>query len=172
MNKEKIAWDSLDADDQKAFRAFVRSRRGKRMAQLPVTSSEEAARELFDRWPRVLQEKQEVMVAMFLDNSGRVVAHCELSRGHKTGTILHPRMVMERMFRYPTATSMILAHNHLSGAMEPSDQDMDMTRKMQGVCDLMGVQILDHLIVGRSSVGTPAIRSVMDYMKEKGRELR
>lgn len=168
MSEKKILWESLDVEDQKAFLAFSKSRRAKRMRGLPVTSSQDAAREVFDRWPRVLQEKQEVMVAMYLDNSNRVVAFEELARGHKSGVPLHPRMVLERMLKRKTATGVILVHNHLSGDMEPSEQDVNVTRKIMAVCEIMGVNMLDHLIVGRSSAGTPSIRSILDYMQEKG----
>jgi len=166
--KPKVEWDSLSADDQKAFIAYMRSRHGKRMASLPVTNTEEAARELFDRWPRALQERQEVAVAMFLDEANRVISFCELARGYKTGVSMNPRMILEKLLKHNAATKIILAHNHLSGDPEPSEQDVRVTRKLLGTFELVGVLLMDHLVVGRSECGTPTVRSVIDYMNRKG----
>lgn len=62
-------------------------------------------------------------------------------------TIAHPREVFHYAVRY-SAARLVLAHNHPSGNVLPSKQDMRLTRRIQECGEMMGIEVLDHLIIG------------------------
>lgn len=69
--------------------------------------------------------------------------------GTLTQTSVYPREIVRRALHY-NAASVIFAHNHPSGATEPSSADMDLTAKLRDVLSLVDVRVLDHFIVGRA----------------------
>jgi DNA repair protein RadC len=71
-----------------------------------------------------------------------------LSVGSLTASIVHPRDVCGRIIR-DAASAIIFVHNHPSGDPTPSAEDLDITRRLRQVGDLLGVRVLDHIIVGR-----------------------
>ena len=93
----------------------------------------------------------EVFVVVFLDAQHRVLDAVEMFRGSLTQTSVYPReVVIEALARQ--AASVILAHNHPSGHVEPSLADRVLTRTLQSALALVDVQVLDHLVVTRLSV--------------------
>jgi DNA repair protein RadC len=73
-----------------------------------------------------------------------------LERKHCTGrakSIVHPREVINPAIRY-SAASIIFLHNHPSGDPEPSLDDIEITRRLCKSCDIVGINVLDHIIIG------------------------
>ncbi|MDB5186431.1 MAG: hypothetical protein JWL85_954, partial [Candidatus Saccharibacteria bacterium] len=70
-----------------------------------------------------------------------------ISVGGLTANILHPREVFQPAIEY-AAAAIIIAHNHPSGNVEPTEADIDVTKQLVEAGKLMGIDILDHLIVG------------------------
>lgn len=94
----------------------------------------------------------EVFVVLFLDTQNRLIAQEELFRGTLSQTSVHPREVVKQALRY-NAGAVILAHNHPSGAAEPSRADELLTRALKSALELVDVRVLDHIIVaGPASV--------------------
>lgn len=93
--------------------------------------------------------EHEVFAVVFLDPQNRVIEIAELFRGTLTQTAVYPReVVIEALKR--NAAGVILAHNHPSGAPEPSAADRMLTDALKRALALVDVQVLDHFIVTRS----------------------
>lgn len=69
------------------------------------------------------------------------------SVGSLNSSIAHPRELLKSGI-LSNAAGMILAHNHTSGKLLPSEEDVQLTHRMQQVCKLVGIPLLDHVIVG------------------------
>ena len=92
-------------------------------------------------------ETEEVHVA-FLDSQKRVISHDVLCKGSVNGVGLCFRELF-RMAVKVNASSVILAHNHPGGDPSPSDEDVETTRKLQKTGDLIGINVIDHIVIGR-----------------------
>jgi DNA repair protein RadC len=89
----------------------------------------------------------EVFCCLFLDNRHRLIAFEELFRGTIDGASVHPREVIRQTLLH-NAASVIVAHNHPSGVLEPSQADEYVTRRLRDALALVDVRVLDHFIVG------------------------
>lgn len=89
----------------------------------------------------------EVFCGLFLDNRHRLLAFEEIFRGTIDGASVHPREIV-RLTLLHGAASVIVAHNHPSGVVEPSQADEGVTRRLRQALALIDVRLLDHLIVG------------------------
>jgi DNA repair protein RadC len=91
--------------------------------------------------------KREQFRGLYLDNRQRLVADEIISIGTLTSAILHPREVFRPALTH-RAVSVILVHNHPSGKSEPSVEDIEMTRQIYEAGRILGIELLDHVIVG------------------------
>jgi DNA repair protein RadC len=89
----------------------------------------------------------EVFCCLFLDNRHRLLAFEEVFRGTTDGASVHPREVVRQALLHNAAT-VIIAHNHPSGVVEPSQADEGVTRRVRQALALLDIRLLDHLIVG------------------------
>lgn len=102
----------------------------------------------------------EIFAVVFLDARNRVIEIAELFRGTLTQTSVYPReVVIESLKR--NAAAVILAHNHPSGAIEPSGADEMLTRTLQQALALVDVRVLDHFIVTPHAVLSFAERGLI-----------
>ena len=90
---------------------------------------------------------QELFVALGVDVRNRLVIDVEVARGVLTGVEVHPREVFRPLIR-AAAAGVILVHNHPSGDPAPSLEDLDLTRRLRDVGQLIGIPVIDHIIVG------------------------
>ncbi len=90
---------------------------------------------------------REVFVAVFLDPQNAVIDLEELFMGTANVTAVYPREVMRRAL-LKNATSLIFAHNHPSGSLEPSLADKEITEKLVRAAGVLDIQVLDHIIIG------------------------
>jgi len=102
----------------------------------------------------------EIFAVLFLTNRHRVIAFTEMFRGTIDGASVHPREVVKEVLRH-NAAAVILAHNHPSGASEPSRADEAITRRLTEALALVDVRVLDHLIVGGSEITSLAERGLL-----------
>jgi len=89
----------------------------------------------------------EVFACLFLDNRHRVLAYEELFQGTVDSATVHPREVLKAAIR-TNAAAVVLAHNHPSGIAEPSQADIEITKKLKKILAVVDVRVLDHIIVG------------------------
>lgn len=92
-------------------------------------------------------EPSEVFGILCLTTKHGVIAYHEVSRGALDATLVHPREVFKAAI-LANAAAIILAHNHPSGDPTPSPDDEALTRRLVDAGELLGIQILDHVIVG------------------------
>lgn len=89
----------------------------------------------------------EVFACLFLDNQHRLIHFEELFRGTIDGASVYPREIVKQALEH-NAAAVILAHNHPSGIAEPSQADLQITRRIQSALQLVDIRVLDHIIVG------------------------
>lgn len=86
---------------------------------------------------------------LFLDRKNTLIADEEQARGTVDHVPVYPREIAKRALEL-NASALILVHNHPSGDPTPSQSDIDMTEKILGACDALGLTLHDHLIIGKS----------------------
>jgi DNA repair protein RadC len=94
-------------------------------------------------------EPREHFYAVHLDNKHRKLRDVLVSLGSLTASIVHPRDVFHQIVRCPGVAAVIFCHNHPSGDPSPSKEDIEITRRLREVGDIMGVRVLDHIIIGK-----------------------
>lgn len=90
---------------------------------------------------------KEVLSVIFLDSSHAIIDTEVLAEGTVNVNTVYPREIMKRALEQ-NAAALILAHNHPSGSLAPSPQDIHLTRNLALLCSMMQVTMLDHFIVG------------------------
>ena len=95
-------------------------------------------------------KKQEHLVALYLNTQNQIIHQQTIFIGSATRSIAEPREILHYAVKH-MATSLILVHNHPSGAVAPSRNDDHVTKLVKEACELMGIVLLDHLIVSHSS---------------------
>ncbi len=168
----------LESGPQASALAFIRSASVEEMTRLPGIGRVKAlqlkaAAELglrISRGDRTLEQKkiqspqdlfpflqcqlgdlpQEQLLAVLLDTRNRIIRLSPIGSGGLNGAVLYPRDLFREAIR-ANAASVILVHNHPSGDPEPSKEDIDTSRRLCELGQLMGVRVLDHLIVSRKA---------------------
>jgi len=107
---------------------------------------------------RVAGLPQEVFLVIGLDAKNVVLDEVEVARGTLTGVDVHPRDVFRPLIRM-SAAGAIVAHNHPSGDPRPSTEDIDLTRRLRQVGDVIGIPLIDHIVLG--SAGWTSIAELL-----------
>jgi DNA repair protein RadC len=94
----------------------------------------------------IRKARKEHLVALYVDAQNRLIAKETVSVGSLNTTRTHPREVLQPAIVH-SALAFILAHNHPSGSLDPSRDDVEFTRTMARAGELMGISLYDHLIV-------------------------
>lgn len=110
-----------------------------------IMSSERLARKMM---LELSDQKQEHLVAIYLDTQNRIIEQRTIFIGSVRRSISEPREILYYACKN-MATSVIIIHNHPSGSPAPSENDLRFTEKMKRACDDIGIVCLDHIIVGK-----------------------
>jgi DNA repair protein RadC len=97
---------------------------------------------------RLAAETAEHFFAILLDNKHRKMRDVLVSKGSLTASIVHPRDIFLQVIRY-AAAAVVFVHNHPSGDPTPSKEDLEITRRLREVGDVIGVRVLDHVVIGQ-----------------------
>lgn len=112
-----------------------------------ITNPETAVKivnEVFD-----LENKaEEEMVMMTLDTKNKATGLFRISKGTISASMVHPREIFKRAMLH-NANSIMLFHNHPSGDLDPSQEDIDTTNRLADSGTLLGIKLLDHIIISR-----------------------
>ena len=100
--------------------------------------------------PRIGKEDREHFVAVLLSSRNTVIGIETVSVGSLNASIVHPREVFKPAIVH-SASAIALAHNHPSGDVTPSEEDLAITRRLRDAGRLLGIDLLDHVIVGDRS---------------------
>lgn len=112
-----------------------------------ITSTKEAGT-LFMAEMRDLQ--QEHVVALYLNTKNEIIKKKTIFIGSLNSSVAHPREIFREAVRF-SAARIILAHNHPSGNPDPSEADLVFTKRMVECGDMMGIELLDHFIIGNKT---------------------
>ena len=129
-------------------RAFTLLDRHLRETGVAVTSTQAAS-----DWLKLKMaglEREEFMV-MYLNQQNQLIAYETLFAGSISSTEVHPREVVKRAL-YFNAAAVILAHNHPSGNIIPSQADKTITQRLVKALHLVDIRVPDHLIVGGTQI--------------------
>jgi DNA repair protein RadC len=92
-------------------------------------------------------KKKEYFMTVLLDTRAQVIKICETSVGSLDTSIVHPREVFKEAIS-ASAASVIFVHNHPSGDVSASEQDIGLTKRLVEAGQIIGIDVLDHIIVG------------------------
>lgn len=87
---------------------------------------------------------------LYLNNSNKIIEKFQISKGGITGTLVDVRITLRKALEVG-AVSIILAHNHPSGNLNPSEADKQLTKKLKSASESLDIKVLDHLIVTEKS---------------------
>jgi len=87
---------------------------------------------------------------LLLDTKNRIIAEELVSVGILDASIIHPREVFKSAIK-ASSNSVILVHNHPSGDCTPSKEDEEVTKILENAGDLLGINVLDHIIIGKDN---------------------
>lgn len=126
-----------------AVREIVLSYKHKRGAVYPKIR---AASDVAKLLPKLLTTPtKEHFIALYLDGEHKIVSHSIVSIGTVSQALVHPREVFQPAIA-AGACSVIVAHNHPSGSLEPSQQDRNVTKALKSAAEVLSVKLLDHVI--------------------------
>ena len=121
-----------------------RRRRGEEALEKKKITSSASVFELMQ--PLIGELQHEEFWIIYLNNANKVIQKMQLSKGGITGTLVDVRLVLKSALEFG-ATGLILAHNHPSGALKPSEADKQITNKLKVAAESLDLKVLDHLIV-------------------------
>ena len=107
----------------------------------------------------IKDKSKEYFLCLYLNARNQVIHKEVISIGSLSASIVHPREVLFPAINY-SAASIILSHNHPSGDVSPSEEDIELTRRLTKAGEIMGIEILDHLVI-----------SPTDFLSMKEQEL-
>lgn len=113
----------------------------------PVIDSPEKAVELL---ADIRDKRQEYFVCLTLDGANRLIAKRVVTIGTLTASLVHPREVFADAIA-DRAASIIVAHNHPSGSLRPSQADIVTTDRLKSAGELLGVPLINHLLITKQS---------------------
>ena len=94
--------------------------------------------------------EQEVFRVVFLNTKNAIIGQKDIFKGTLDSSIVHPREIFKEAVKI-SSSNIIISHNHPSGNPEPSKQDINITLRLKECGKLMGIELLDHIIVGNDS---------------------
>lgn len=111
-----------------------------------ISTSHDVKNVFMNSWDLSRLELQEQFKVLFVNRANRVLGIFELSSGGTAGTVADPKLIFIAALRVG-AHGILMAHNHPSGNLQPSQSDIDLTRKVKEAGKLLDIQLMDHLIL-------------------------
>ena len=109
------------------------------------------SKKIYERFKSLFwNQKQELFYVLYLDTNKRLISSELLFKGTLDSSTVHPREIFKCAVKY-SAASIILMHNHPSGSLEPSINDIDFTDTIKTLGKMMGIKIIDHIIFTNES---------------------
>lgn len=100
--------------------------------------------------PQYRDQRHESFLAIYLNNKNQLICDCELFSGTVDRTAVYPREIVRKAIE-TDATRLIVLHNHPSGSLSPSSQDIKITKELDKALELLDITLLDHIIIAGDS---------------------
>ena len=97
------------------------------------------------------QKEREHFSVLFLDTQNRLIKYQVMFMGTIDSATISPREIVKMALKL-NARSLIVAHNHPSGIATPSQQDINLTRKLVAALELVDIKLLDHMVIGHNNI--------------------
>ena len=110
----------------------------------------EHAKDIFNQVLNMDCQAEEVFAIISLDIKNQITGVFEVSRGNISGSLVTPREVFKRAI-LANSVAIIMGHNHPSGICSPSSDDIKVTKKLMESGKILGIEVLDHVIVGSNN---------------------
>ena len=110
-----------------------------------IKSSNDAYQELL---AELSDKPYEEFYILLLNRANEVIAKINVSKGGTTGTVVDGKIILKHAIETPRCCGLILAHNHPSGNLNPSEADIKITNNLKTAASLIDLHLLDHIIVG------------------------
>ncbi|MBP6856549.1 MAG: DNA repair protein RadC [Candidatus Pacebacteria bacterium] len=123
---------------------------GKRMLKGKKTSIILTPKDVWERMEDIRGSKKEHFVVFYLDSRNQEINREIISVGTLNESLVHPREVFEGAIKH-NAAGIILAHNHPSGDTEPSEADIEITKKLIHAGKILDIKIISHIVVTNNS---------------------
>ena len=146
-------WERYFNNQTKAIRMQVVCEFVKRCRQRPplvlgqVGSSQMIGNHLIEK---LKFNRQEVLYGVLLDTKNQIIHEKKIFKGTLDSATVHPREIFQLAIQF-TAARIIIAHNHPSGKPEPSKNDQLLTDRLVKCGELLGIELLDHIIIGKNN---------------------
>ena len=133
-----------------AFELGKRLIREEAEKKISVRSPEEVVNYVISWYSPYLRDaKKEFFYVILVDTKNHPLCNLEISKGGTNTSIVEPKeIIKEASIR--SASGIILVHNHPSGDPYPSDQDVNITNRIKKACEIVGIRLLDHVIIGKN----------------------
>lgn len=118
--------------------------KGSELTQVKISKPSDVAELVLDEL-RML--RQEVLILITLDTKNKVISKKEIFKGGLNSSLVHPREIFREAVK-DSAAAIIICHNHPSGDPTPSRDDINITTRLKECGKMMGIELLDHLIIG------------------------
>jgi len=105
-----------------------------------------SAKDIYEELREYRDKKQEYFLALYLDGANHLISKNIITIGTLNQSLIHPREVFALAMEYRCA-SVIIAHNHPSGSLSPSKEDIQVTKRLRESADILGIELLDHVII-------------------------
>ncbi|MDY3250549.1 MAG: DNA repair protein RadC, partial [Candidatus Choladocola sp.] len=92
-------------------------------------------------------QEQEILILVMLNSKGKLIRDQVISKGTVRSSLISPREIFVEATKHQ-AVSILLLHNHPSGIPDPSQEDIRLTRRVKLAGELLGIELLDHIIIG------------------------
>ncbi len=123
---------------------------GKRLLKDKKAQIYLSPKDVWDELKDLRDHKKEHFVTFFLDSRNQEIKREIISVGSLNASLVHPREVFEPAVKN-LAAQVILAHNHPSGDTDPSEEDLEMTKRLVEAGKILGIEVVDHIIVTKNS---------------------
>jgi DNA repair protein RadC len=115
-----------------------------------ISSSRDAYNLLLNSWDFSKLEFIEQFKVLLLNRANKVLGMFEVSSGGSSGTVAEPKLIFCAAIK-SNACGLILAHNHPSGNLQPSQSDIELTKQLREVGRLLEIPVLDHIVLTKES---------------------
>jgi len=129
-------------------------------SNIKLTNSRSVFNLLLENWNHDTIQLLEEFKVLLLNRNNIVLGIYQVSKGGIAGTVVDPKLIFGVALK-AVASSIILAHNHPSGNLKPSPEDIRITKKLVEAGKVLNIQVLDHLIISESGYYSFADESML-----------